>query len=334
MSTAFVPARYFRTLLMLLQERHCDSADLLQAAQLPADFLLQQQDDFLTLLQVEAIVKRAVELTGNLSLGMLLGQRLNLSAHGVAGYAGLCAPTLGDALRVAQRFQPLVMPLTNLQVDEQPDQCHLRIGMAHELAEPARKLVLDATVSSIYIQGRFLYPEPWQEVTAYLPYAKEHYEAEALSAFENVDIHFSSEQLSLSIPPPLLGYPLALANEHSFAHAVRQCESMLQTLPRPGGMGEQLRQQLLLAGPPLPSLQELAQQRHVSERTLRRQLLHQGLRWRELVTDVKMTLAKQYLINGSDNITAIALRLGYQDSANFARAFKLYCGMTPSQWRH
>ena len=107
----------------------------------------------------------------------------------------------------------------------------------------------------------------------------------------------------------------------------------MTAIPRPGGMPEELRQSLLQAGPPLPSLEQLAQQRHVSERTLRRHLLQEGVRWRDLVTEVKMSLAKQYLVSGSDSITSIALRLGYQDSANFARAFRQHCGMSPSQWR-
>lgn len=333
MSTAFIPARYFRSLLHLLKEQGVDPLPALQLAELSPDFGDSQQDDFLTLSQVEALVGWSVAATGIDSLGMHLGKRLNLSAHGVVGYAGLCASTLGEALRVAQRFQPLVMPLTDLLVEEQAEYSHLLIKPAVPLPEPTCQFILDATVSSIYVQGRFLYPEPWREVSAYIPYAKDCYDNEALSTFRDVSIHFGADEVRLTIPSQLLNYPLALANEQTFLHAVRQCEALMSAIPRPGGMVETLRQALIQGGPPLPSLQMLASQRHVSERTLRRQLLQEGVRWRDLLTEVKMALAKQYLVNSTDSITTISLKLGYQDSANFSRAFRLHCGVSPSQWR-
>lgn len=337
MSTAFIPARYFRVLLNLLQEHGLDPAEPLELIGQSPAFIRSQQDDFLTLEQVETLVSWSIQATGLPSLGVHLGKRLNLSAHGVTGYAGLCAPTLGEALRVAQRFQPLVMPLTDLVVEEKAEQSHLLIRpsniLGRDMGEPTCQFILDATVSSIYVQGRFLYPEPWQAVSAHIPYPATLYDEEALAAYHDVAIHFESDELRLTIPTELLGFPLALANEQSFQLAVRQCEALMSAIPKPGGMSERLRQSLLQAGPPLPSLSELAAQRHVSERTLRRQLLQEGVRWRDLLTEVKMALAKQYLMSGQDNITAIALRLGYNDSANFARAFRQHCGMSPSQWR-
>lgn len=333
MSTAFIPARYFRVLLQLLQERSLDPAEPLARIGLTADFIRSQQDDFLTLEQVESLVSWSLQASGTLALGVHLGQRLNLSAHGVTGYAGLCAPTLGEALRVAQRFQPLVMPLTDLLVEEQAGQSHLLIRPALPMAEPLCQFILDATAASIYVQGRFLYPETWQAVRAQIPYPASHYDAEAMAAYRDVAIQFDAAELRLSLPTQVLSFPLALANEQSFQLAVRQCEALLSAIPKPGGRAELLRQSLLQAGPPLPSLNELARQRHVSERTLRRQLLQEGVRWRDLLTEVKMALAKQYLMAHQDSITTIALRLGYNDSANFARAFRQHCGMSPTQWR-
>ncbi|HAG94609.1 MAG: hypothetical protein CMK83_04705 [Pseudomonadales bacterium] len=333
MSTAFIPARYFRALLIMLRERGLELSEPLALMGETAEFVTSQKEDFLTLAQVEALVEWAVQQTGSTALGMYLGARLNLSAHGIAGYAGLCAANLGEALRVAQRFQPLVMPMTNLVVEEHPDVSHVLIEPSVVVSEPTCQVILDTTVASIYVQGRYLYPEPWQEVSAYIPYAESRYDADALKAFSDVSIHFQASELRLTIPTQLLSYPLALANEQAFNHAVRQCEALMSAIPRPGGRAEVLRQALLNGGLPLPSLEKLAQTRHVSERTLRRQLLQEGVRWRELVTEVKMALAQQFLAAGNDSITAIALRLGYNDSANFARAFRRHCGMSPSQWR-
>ena len=81
MSTAFIPARYFRVLLNLLQEHGLNPAEPLALIGLSPAFITSQQDDFLTLEQVETLVNWSLQATGIPSLGVHLGKRLNLSAH-------------------------------------------------------------------------------------------------------------------------------------------------------------------------------------------------------------------------------------------------------------
>lgn len=333
MSIAYIPARHFRTLLQLLEEQGHGVAPILAAAGLPEEFKHQTQDSYLTLEQVQTLIEHAVHLSGSSCLGVYLGHRLNLSAHGVVGFAGLSAATMGDALRVAQRFQALIMPLLQLEVEQQHQVTWVRVSMVTELAEPSKKFLLDALLSSIYIQGTFLHTGVIKDVTAYIPYPSEQYEQAAKDAFPNVEIRYGHDQLCVSFPNQLVEAPLALADRQTHEHALRQCEALLEAMPRPGGLAEQIRLQLMQAGPPFPSLEQLAQQQYMSERTLRRHLLQDNIRWRDLLAEVKMTLAKQYLMSGQDNITAIALKLGYQDSANFSRAFRQYTGLSPSDWR-
>ena len=333
MSNAYIPARHFRTLLQLLEEQNHPTQPIVEGLGLPDGFSQQSQEGFLTLEQVQTLISRAVAVSQSECLGVYLGQRLNLSAHGVVGFAGLSAATIGDALKVAQRFQPLVMPLIELNIDKSE---HLTWVSAHTtlaLPQEVEKFLLDALLASIYTQGSYLYLGSFQKVTAYLPYFEAQYDGGAKAGFSEVAIEYGADRLRFSFPNELISTPLALADEQTHQHALRQCEAMLEAMPRPGGLGQTLRQQLLQEGPPFPTLQQLAQQRHMSERTLRRHLNQENISWRDLLTEVKMNKAKHYLMAGHDSITTIALRLGYQDSANFSRAFRQYTGLSPSQWR-
>ena len=58
MSTAFIPARYFRALLIMLRERGLELSEPLALMGETAEFVTSQKEDFLTLAQVEALARR------------------------------------------------------------------------------------------------------------------------------------------------------------------------------------------------------------------------------------------------------------------------------------
>jgi len=53
----------------------------------------------------------------------------------------------------------------------------------------------------------------------------------------------------------------------------------------------------------------------------------------QYLTNWRMQLAANHLLSGTDNVAAIADRVGYESEAAFSRAFKKVVGSPPSQWR-
>jgi AraC-like DNA-binding protein len=53
----------------------------------------------------------------------------------------------------------------------------------------------------------------------------------------------------------------------------------------------------------------------------------------QYLTNWRMQLAASYLLDGTDNVAAVAERVGYESEAAFSRAFKKVVGVAPSQWR-
>lgn len=68
----------------------------------------------------------------------------------------------------------------------------------------------------------------------------------------------------------------------------------------------------------------------MSERTLRRRLAERSIRLSELVDEVRLGLAEQYLDSGMPVVDA-ARRLGFSEPSAFYRAFRRWTGTTPSQ---
>jgi len=85
--------------------------------------------------------------------------------------------------------------------------------------------------------------------------------------------------------------------------------------------------------PPLPTLQEVASRLYLSERSLSRRLREEDSSYRQLCNNELKFWACHYLADSNLTVEAIALMLGYQDSANFRRAFKSWLKCSPAAFR-
>ena len=71
----------------------------------------------------------------------------------------------------------------------------------------------------------------------------------------------------------------------------------------------------------------------MSSRTLQRQLLKQGMSYRQLLDEVRYEMAMQKIAHSNLTIQEISCQLGYSEPAHFTRAFKRWNGKTPAQFR-
>ena len=71
----------------------------------------------------------------------------------------------------------------------------------------------------------------------------------------------------------------------------------------------------------------------MSERTLQRRITEEGTTFRQLLTETRHELVRQYLDNASFEITEAAFLIGYEDPNSFYRAFRSWEGKTPAEWR-
>ena len=80
-------------------------------------------------------------------------------------------------------------------------------------------------------------------------------------------------------------------------------------------------------------IKNAAQQTGISPKTLRRKLLQNNTSYSGIVEQLRFELAQSKLKNSAAPIHTIARELGYEHHANFTRAFKRMCGITPQKYR-
>jgi AraC-like DNA-binding protein len=92
-----------------------------------------------------------------------------------------------------------------------------------------------------------------------------------------------------------------------------------------------IRTQVLREG---TGLETAADELGMSKSTLQRVLRSQGTSYSKTLEDVRIELAKDYLVQGKVSISEISERLGYKYPPNFSRAFLHLTGVPPNEYRH
>jgi AraC-like DNA-binding protein len=126
---------------------------------------------------------------------------------------------------------------------------------------------------------------------------------------------------------------VALADPRTHAMAREMCEQLLGNVNRAGGVAADIRQILIEHPGRYPNIETIAEKLQMYPRALRRKLEAEGTSYRDLLGEVRMRLAIEYLRKTEMTNEEIATRLGYSDAANFRHAFSRWTGRSPSEFR-
>ncbi|ARU58933.1 AraC family transcriptional regulator [Oleiphilus messinensis] len=135
------------------------------------------------------------------------------------------------------------------------------------------------------------------------------------------------------IPLETLQRPLGMADPHASKIAIAQCENELASITNEFDFLYNLKETIRDKISKVPSLESVADNFFVSSRTLKRRLKEEGTTYQKLVDDIRLEESKKLMCNPDLSLQHIAERVGYQDPANFTRAFKKWTGDPPSIYR-
>lgn len=81
------------------------------------------------------------------------------------------------------------------------------------------------------------------------------------------------------------------------------------------------------------SLKNIAQLMGLKERSLQRRLTKESTNFQQILDQVRQEMAQEFLSGPNTNLTNLAQVLGYADLSTFSKAFKLWFGVSPSQYK-
>jgi len=276
------------------------------------------------------LILRAVELTKEPGLGFYFGLHVKLSAHGSVGFAAMTSATIRDALEIGVKYYLLRAPHSTLRYRVEGESAIIEVVEVVPLG-PIREFVMEATMTEFAMMPRMLTGHP---IPARFEFR--HAEPRYFQGFAHLlpgAVRFDRPVDAIVIPARWLDTPLALADELAAKGAVERCERELATLEEASSLLASVRRQMRSRATGFPSLTELADRRHVSTRTLKRQLAAHGTSFQSLLDELRRDRAIFLLADEELSVDRVADQLGYADSSNFNRAFKRWMGMSPSAFR-
>uniref|UniRef100_B8HV52 Transcriptional regulator, AraC family n=1 Tax=Cyanothece sp. (strain PCC 7425 / ATCC 29141) TaxID=395961 RepID=B8HV52_CYAP4 len=149
------------------------------------------------------------------------------------------------------------------------------------------------------------------------------------------DTKFRFEQATNAICFPRAFLSRSLRHFNSYSDSQRQQDRKLLQATAPAldfpRSIQQVLRYLLRGG--YPNIELAAEIAGMSVRSFQRCLGREGLTYTRMVEQVRFDAAIDYLQDPNIKIIEIALELGYQDPANFSRAFKRWTGISPNEYR-
>lgn len=329
-SAELVPVAYAEALLALAEELGVARETLLAQARVRPE-ILQSPNGRLSFIDFNLLASAALVLCNEPALGLVLGQRLNVSTHGILGYAVLSSANLERAIAFALKYYRVLGLAYDLEMVEDNGVSYLRASESIPLG-PMGRFAAEGLMTSLHTIARFLVGEPLQGVSVGFAHAEPAYVQRYTEVFGG-EVLFDQPFHFIGLPSEYLARPMALANPATVQMCEQQCEALLATLDVQEGLLTRIRRLLLARPGEFPDLESVAADLHTSGRSLRRHLSNLGTTYQEVLDDVRKRLALQYLTTTHLPLYEIALLLGFNDPSNFRRAFRKWTGKLPTDYR-
>lgn len=301
-----------------------------------AQAALSDPDAEVTLAEHVRAVRNASNLGADLQLlGTTAGLSANLTQIGLFGFAAMASGSLRELLVLSLRYFSFTNLVLNVEVQEGPVTSEVVFSDSH-LPEDVRPYFVARDAAAIVgvvpmfagdVIGKYA-----PESVAILNHGDEAI-VDLVAAFGFGGVEITDGPRALRFPTSMLDEPLPQADAHTVATCLEQCEVTVQRRHQRVGLSADVRSLLISDPSNPPSVDHVADSLHLHPRTLRRRLVEEGTSYRDLLNEVRHSLAVELLSEVGLTVEEVARRLGYTETAAFSHAFTRWSGQPPSSYR-
>lgn len=251
---------------------------------------------------------------------------------GPVGMAVSMAPTVADCLDVWFAHRYITSPMLQARQVHSQNEVILQFDPILDMGDISdvymelcllitRKKLLDASNGQVDIRVRFAHPpvQPLDYYQHYFGFKPEH----------------GGQQSTLTFKRSALGIESDNYTGILYERALAECAQLRENYKRHERVSHQVHH-LLVDGSKnnrFYTLDEVADKLNMSVRTLTRRLSEENASFRELLSEVRLELAKKQLQNTRLPIKTICSNAGFTNVSAFSRAFRKYVKISPSAFR-
>lgn len=263
---------------------------------------------------------------------LLVGEAFEAATHGPLGFGAISAPTLGESLRVLEKFSRARNPSYRIRGEASPAEYHLVFEPSCSLLPEERLPLLETFLLSVQGIVEVILGQPMREdrfeIAAPAPSYSDRYRG-----YFHAPVRFDCPRTALVIPSEWRRLLSPFADAGMYAASLRKLEGLASRLDGDDYTAARVEQLIATAGAARLPLEVAAHRLGVSRRTLIRRLHDGGTSYGQLSDAHRRQHAEELLEAGSLTAEQIAFELGYQDAANFGRACRRWFGAAPGRLR-
>lgn len=331
-----VPAHYITHIGALLGEMGVEPLVWLDSCQ-ASHSLLNDDSLWIPKQQYEQLVQRAVAIAPQPDIGLQLGNRLGIGSHGLLGYGLLNCEDLAQAARLLDRYLVTRTPFIRTAIREQVSSFDIEIGSSFSDPAVHRSFceVVLVTLANLFtvVSGQTKMSDIIKAVQ--FDVEKPQYQ-HIIARYLPVPHLFAQKACLLQLKKAWLHHHFKQADAFALKQLTQQFEQQLSQIrgKQKGDYKSMVLSLLKQDSQHIPTIVAVASILSVTPRTLHRRLKEEGTSFRSLLVATKKAQAEKYLVESNMPVEQVAWAIGYEDVANFRRAFKSWLNMTPIEFRN
>jgi AraC-like DNA-binding protein len=282
--------------------------------------------------QASRVVQRALCDLPEPDVGLRLGRQQTTGNFGLLGLAMMTARTFGDAVAIGLQYSPVSGSLMDLELDASDPQVLGFVATPRAPDDTILPFLCEELFASTLMLCRGLLGPSFRPLRLELAYPAPAYAHEYEALFE-CEVRFGMPRNRELVEPAWMAQRLPAYNPVGAQQALALCRAQMPRDPARGEIVAAVRQLLRARMNEAPRLGDIAAELHLTQRTLRRQLVAAGSGFQAIHDQVRSERACE-LLGGSDlPIAQVGASVGFRDAREFRRAFRRWTGMAPSAMR-
>jgi AraC-like DNA-binding protein len=285
-------------------------------------------------LAYNAVIEYSIKNTRDPFFGLHAGEQLNLSAAGLIGQITQTSETVKQALEYCCEFANLGCSSLPCYLNDCKTHYEVVYVPAEEWkSEQAIQHTTDGILAFTIKEFKSLTHNKHHPIAIHLPWDK----PSDLSEYKRVfgcPVLFNQTNIAVLLDCSHVEEKIITSDYDLLRILVAHAQLKSQRTALEIQFSSIVKRTVIqLIQPQFPTISEVSGHLNVSSRTLQRKLNKEGITYSNLIDDLRLEFALDYLKQPQLQINEIADLLGYADASAFIRTFKRWTGKTPNQFR-
>lgn len=303
-------------------------------AQISVD-LLENEGERLDGEQFQSLLLHLIRQSNDPLFGLKSSAYVQPGSYSVLGYIAMSSASLQEAIDQIIPYEKLVGDMGTTSISFEND-CMLLTWNCIYTHPIVRQHMIDNVLASWCNYAKWMANIELGPMEIRLQRTMpEKTEVSAYKQAFGCEVSFECDENSVVIPKAFLKTPLRqpdqFLNKTLEIHAANQIAMLLENTSSLTIKVKNIIKSQLFQG--APRKEWVAECLAMNVRTLHRKLNSESTTYSMLLDEVRLELAKNYLLTENLELTEIANKLGFSESASFHRSFKQWTKMTPGEYK-